>query len=254
MTPNSEAFARLHVPGKPLILYNIWDAGSARAVAAAGASALATGSWGVAAAHGFKDGENFPLELAISNLLEILRVTDLPVTIDLEAGYGATPAEVGQSVQRAVDAGAAGINLEDKDPATRTLFDTADAAARVKAAAETGLFVNARADLFILTPAEAHDAALVDRVVERARAFADAGAGGLFVPFLRDETLIARVCERAPLPVNILIHPEGPGHKRLAELGVARISHGHGPWAAAMDWLTQQAKSVYQVEGGSGLG
>ena len=245
MTDKTEVFAALHVVGDPLILFNIWDAGSAVAVASAGAKAIATGSWGVAGAFGYKDGEAFPLDFALANAGRIVAVTDLPVTMDLEAGYGADPGGVATSAAAAKAAGVVGINLEDKDPATRQLFSPSDAAARMAAAASTGLFVNARADLFILTPAAEHDIAAADAVLERARAYADAGARGLFVPFLRDEALIAYVCERSPLPVNILIHPEGPRHKRLAELGVARISHGHGPWAAAMDWLASEAKAVF---------
>jgi 2-methylisocitrate lyase-like PEP mutase family enzyme len=242
MTDKIEAFAALHAPGNPLILFNIWDAGSAAAVAGAGAKAIATGSWGVAGSLGFKDGEALPLSLSIANLERILTVTDLPVTIDMEAGYGATPEDVGRSVQSAADAGAVGINMEDKDPATRTLFSSADVSARITAAARTGVFVNARADHFILTPRAEHDAAGVDTVVERARAYADAGARGLFAPFLHDDALIGRLCEKSPLPVNILTGPGCPPHARLAELGVARISHGHGPWAAAMGWLTDQAR------------
>lgn len=241
----TETFAALHQPGNPLILYNIWDAGSAAAVAAAGAKAIATGSWGVACSLGFKDGETLPIDLALGNLERILSVTDLPVTIDMEAGYGADAPAVGTSVARAAAGGAAGINLEDKDPATRQLFPTADASARIAAAAASGVFVNARADLFILTPPAEHDANVADAVLERARAYADAGAGGLFVPFVKDEALIARLCEGSPLPVNILTGPGFPTNARLAELGVARISYGHGPWAAAMDWLKQQAVAVY---------
>jgi 2-methylisocitrate lyase-like PEP mutase family enzyme len=139
-----------------------------------------------------------------------------------------------------------GINLEDKDPATRELFPVEKAAKRIAAAAQSGLFVNARADIFIVTPPADHDAALVDVALERAAAYADSGARGLFAPFLRDESLIARLCERSPLPVNIMMGAGIPGHKRLAELGVARISHGHGPWAAAMDWLADEARKIYQ--------
>lgn len=241
-----EDFATLHVPGDPLILFNIWDPGSAKAVAGAGAKAIATGSWGVACAAGFADGEKLPLDFAIDNLVRILSVTDLPVTIDMEAGYGTTEAEVGQSVARAATAGAVGINLEDKDPVTRQLFPVQQAAARIAAAAQSGLFINARADLFILTPPAEHDAALVGVVLERAKAYADSGARALFAPFLRDEALIARLCEKSPLPVNILMGADVPNHTRLAELGVARISHGHGPWAAAMDWLAGKARKIYQ--------
>ena len=165
MNDKIKAFGDLHVPGNPLILYNIWDAGSAKAVADAGAKAIATGSWGVACAHGYKDGETFPVELVLANLTQILQVTELPVTLDFESGYGAGPAEVEASVARAADAGAVGINLEDKDPVTRQLFSTADATARIKAAASSGLWINARADLFIVTPKEQHDEVLVDAVV-----------------------------------------------------------------------------------------
>ena len=242
-----EAFAALHVAGDPLILFNIWDPGSAKAVAGAGAKAIATGSWGVACAAGFADGEKLPLDFAIDNLSRIKLVTDLPVTIDMEAGYGVNEGEVAQSVARAANAGAVGINLEDKDPATRLLFSTEEAAKRVGAAAASGLFVNARTDVFILTPHTDHDVALVDSVIERAKAYAGAGAKGLFAPFLRDAMLIERLCQKSPLPVNILIGEGVPDHQRLATLGVARISHGHGPWAAAMDRLAADARELYTL-------
>jgi 2-methylisocitrate lyase-like PEP mutase family enzyme len=247
MMSKIEEFAKLHIPGTPLILFNIWDPGSAKAVSGAGAKAIATGSWGVACAAGYADGEKLPLDFAIDNLKRIQLVTDLPVTIDMEAGYGATDDEVGRSVTRAAAAGAVGINMEDKDPFTRVLFPVEQAASRVAAAAATGLFVNARIDVFILTPAADHDAKLVDQAVERAKAYADSGARGVFAPFLRDETLIARLCEKSPLPVNILMGEGIPNHGRLAELGVARISHGHGPWAAAMDWLAAEARKIYSL-------
>lgn len=244
MNDKVKAFGDLHVPGDPLILFNIWDAGSAKAVSEAGANAIATGSWGVACSLGYKDGETLPLDAALENLERILSVTDLPVTIDMEAGYGADPAAVGASVARAAAAGAVGINIEDKDPVTRQLFETAEAVARIKAAAASGMWINARADLFILTPKEQHDAALVDAVVERAKAYADAGANSLFVPFIYDAGLIARLCEKSPLPVNILVGDGIPDLKALAGLGVARISHGHGPWAKAMQDLGEAAKQA----------
>lgn len=244
MNDRVKAFGDLHVPGKPLVLYNIWDAGSAKAVADAGAKAIATGSWGVANSLGYKDGETLPLDAALENLARILSVTDLPVTIDMEAGYGADPAGVGASVERAADTGAVGINIEDKDPATRQLFTTADAAARINAAAASGLWINARADLFIVTPKDQHDAALVDIVIERAKSYADAGANSLFVPFIYDDALIGRLCEKSPLPVNILVGAGVPDIPTLAELGVARISHGHGPWAKAMADLAEAAKEA----------
>lgn len=244
MNDKVKAFGDLHVPGKPLILYNIWDAGSAKAVTEAGAKAIATGSWGVACSLGYKDGETLPLGAVLENLGRILAVTDLPVTIDMEAGYGNGPAEVGASVAKAAAAGAVGINLEDKDPATRQLFETADAAARIEAAAASDIWINARADLFILTPRDQHDSALADAVIEQAKAYAGAGANSLFVPFVYDPAVIARLCEKSPLPVNILVGEGVPDIPTLAELGVARISHGHGPWAKAMDDLAAAATAA----------
>ena len=239
-----EAFRALHIPGDPLVLFNIWDAGSAKAVAAAGAKAIATGSYGVACARGSSDGENLSLEAALANLSEILGVTDLPVSIDMEAGYGAEATAVGRSVARARDAGAVGINMEDRMPGETALLAVGDAAARIGAAAATGLFVNARCDVFRGRDAAADGDALVAATLERARAYAGAGASGLFVPFLGDSRCIAAICESSPLPVNILWSKPCGDRAALAALGVARISHGHQPWAAAMAWLGEQAAAV----------
>lgn len=246
MNEKVKAFGDLHIPGDPLILVNIWDAGSAKAVAAAGAKALATGSYGVAGAQGIADGEAFSLDDAIINLEHIVAVTDLPVSIDMEAGYGEDAGEVGRSVQRAFDAGASGINMEDRMPGENKLIAPEVFAGRVAAAASTGLWVNARCDVFRGQSAADDGEALVEQVLERAIIYADAGAGSLFVPFLSDEKCIGTICDASPLPVNILRSPEGPGAAKLASLGVARISHGHQPWAAAMNWLNGQAKKIFE--------
>lgn len=245
MTDKVAQFRALHIPGNPLILVNIWDAGSAKAVASAGAKAIATGSYGVAGAQGRADGEDFPLEDVFENLGRILSVTDLPVTIDMESGYGADAAAVGVSVGRAMEAGAAGINMEDRLPGESELLPIAEAQARYRAAADAGIFVNARCDVFRGQDAAKDGEALVAGTLERARAYADAGAGSLFVPFLLDPKCIGAICEASPLPVNILRGKGGPTHKELAGLGVGRISHGHQSWAGAMEWLTGQAKQVF---------
>ena len=243
-----DTFAALHVPGDPLVLFNVWDAGSARAVAEAGAKAIATGSYGVAEAHGFKDGETFPFELALANCRQIVGVTDLPVSIDMEAGYGDTPEQVGRSAAAVAEAGAVGVNLEDRAPGQTTLLPVAEAAAKVAAVAGAGLWVNARTDVYLGKKPEDYTPALVDEVIARATAFAQAGAGSLFVPFLGDHPTIAAICERSPLPVNVLWAPGRGTRAQLAALGVARISHGHGPWAAAMAWLGEQAKAAFAGE------
>ena len=242
------AFRALHAPGDPLVLFNIWDAGSARAVAKAGAKAIATGSFGVAEAQGFADGEGFPLQRALDVLESVIKVTDLPVTFDLESGYGANAEGVARSAKLAFAAGAAGINLEDRMPGETALLPLAEAAERVAAAASTGLFVNARCDVYRGLKVANYAQHVIDAVLERAEAYAKAGAGGLFVPFLGDHQTIKAVCAASPLPVNILWGPGRGTRAELAALGVSRISYGHGPWAAAMDWLAGQAKAVFAGE------
>jgi 2-methylisocitrate lyase-like PEP mutase family enzyme len=248
-TTKAQTFKALHVPGHPIILFNAWDAGSAKAVAAGGAKAIATGSWSVAAAHGFEDGEHMPLDLALANLERIVTATDLPVTIDLESGYGTTPEEVGETVARALQAGAIGCNIEDSSRETGPLRPTSEQAARLKearnAADRLGIpaFLNARTDVFLIASSDGHDG-LVEDALERARAYADAGADGLFVPGLVDEKLIARVVEGSPLPVNIMMSASAPPAARLAELGVARISHGPGPYRMMMKALENAAREA----------
>ncbi len=244
MSDKVEQFGALHIPGKPLVLVNIWDAGSARAVVAAGAKAIATGSFGVACAMGSSDGENLSMDDAIGNLERIASVVDLPISIDMEAGYGDHPDAVCASVERAKAAGASGINMEDRMPGQTVPMPAEEYAPRLEAAASTGLWINARCDVFMGQDVAKDGNALAQAALERALVYADHGAGSLFVPFLGDLGHISTICEKSPLPVNILYDPSGPSHAELAAAGVARISHGHKPWAAAMAWIEGQAKQV----------
>ena len=246
----AEDFRRLHVPGDPVVIFNAWDAGSARAVAAAGARAIGTGSWSVAAAHGYPDGEKLPLELAIANLERIVRAVELPVSLDLEAGYGARPEDVAHSVTLAVRAGAIGINLEDGIVDKQGIFGIDDQVARIRAARAAAerlsvpLFINARTDFFLQAAPEKHDAALVVAAQERASAYAVAGASGLFVPGIFKAQQIRDVCASTSLPVNVMMMTTLPPRAELAQLGVARISHGPGPYRAAMKFIEQQAREA----------
>jgi methylisocitrate lyase len=245
-----EQFRALHIPGRPIVLFNIWDAGSAKAVATSGAKAIATGSWSVANANGFTDGERIPLTLAIDNLRRIVGATELPVTIDLESGYGDTSEMVGETIGLAIDAGAVGCNVEDSFPANGTLRETVDQGDRIRRsrqaadAAKIRFFINARTDVFFQRPPEQHDAAMVDEAIERARAYAEAGADGLFAPGLADITLIARLAEASPLPLNIMVGDATPPLRVLAEHGVARVSHGPGPYLMVMKALEEAARAV----------
>jgi len=247
----AEQFRALHIPGKPLVLFNIWDAGSAKTVATGGAKAIATGSWSVANANGFADGERTPLGLAIDNLRRIVGVTDLPVTIDLESGYGDSPEVVGETIALAIDAGAVGCNLEDSFPANGKLRDAAAQADHIRRARQTAdatkvrFFINARTDVFFQKPAEQHDDAMVVEAIDRAREYAKAGADGLFAPGLADIALIARLVKASPLPINIMVDDSTPPLQALAEQGVARVSHGPRPYLMAMKALEEAARAAH---------
>ncbi|WP_175906756.1 MULTISPECIES: isocitrate lyase/PEP mutase family protein [Burkholderia] len=236
-------FRSLHRAGQPLALFNVWDAGSARTVADAGGVALATGSWSVAAANGFVDGEQMPKALVMEVLARIAQATDLPVTVDLESGYGERLEDVADTIARSIEAGAIGCNLEDSFPATGELRTVDAAAARLAAArqaadrAEIGYFINARTDVFFKAAADTHDERLLDDVLTRAHAYAEAGADGLFVPGLQSPALIRALTAASPLPVNIMRVAQTPTLAELASYGVSRISHGPYPYLQAMKAL-----------------
>ena len=243
-------FHALHVAGAPLVLFNVWDAGSAKAVAATGTQAIATSSWSVANANGFADGERMPLALAIDILRRIVGATDLPVTIDLESGYGDLPESVGETIALAIDGGAVGCNLEDSYPADGKLRPTADQVDRIRRARQRAdavnvpFFINARTDIFFQSPPADHDQAMVAEAVERAGAYAKAGANGTFAPGLVDIALIARLAHASPLPLNIMVTGATPPLSVLAAHGVARVSHGPGPYLNVMKMLEAAAREA----------
>jgi 2-methylisocitrate lyase-like PEP mutase family enzyme len=243
-------FAALHLPGTPLVLFNAWDAGSARAIAAGGAAAVATGSWSVAAAHGYQDGEALPFRLAIANLERIVAAVEVPVSIDLEGGYGPTPGNVSETVEQAVQAGAVGCNLEDAHPENGQLRPIDEQAARIRSAARTNFFINARTDLFLRVDPAAHTEAMIDEAIARADAYAQAGASGFFAPGLTNPVQIARLAKSIRLPLNIMVTDRTPDLTALAQLGVARVSHGPRPYSQMMSALTVAAQAAMQREMG----
>ncbi|MBV1864742.1 MAG: isocitrate lyase/phosphoenolpyruvate mutase family protein [Rhodobacteraceae bacterium] len=239
----AQEFRDLHVKGDPVILFNIWDPGSAKIVQEAGSKALATGSLPVALAHGFEDGEKMQLELVLDNLRRIIGVASVPVSVDLESGYGTAPETVAETVSQAVDVGAIGFNFEDQVIGGAGIYPLEEQVLRVAAARSTAgaAFLNARTDMFLKAPVESHDAAMLDQAIERAKAFEQAGADGFFIPGLADEALIETLCEQVALPVNIIALPHMPDSKTLARLGVARISYGPVAYRRMAAWLGEQA-------------
>lgn len=245
------AFAALHQKGNPVIIYNIWDAGTAKAVADAGAEALGTGSWSVAAAQGYADGENLPMEALLSTAKSIASAVELPLSVDFEGGYAEDPAELAKNVAKVIDAGAIGINFEDQVVGGSGVYPISRQAERIRAIRSLAdsrgipLFINARTDLFLQEGDRTKHVALLDEAVARARAYADAGGNGFFAPGLADEELIRKFCEASPVPVNIMMMPGVSAPKRLGELGVARVSYGPGPYRAMMAKLKEDAAAVF---------
>jgi 2-methylisocitrate lyase-like PEP mutase family enzyme len=215
-----------HGPGL-LVLPNVWDAASARAVEAAGFPVVATSSHAVAAALGFEDHDSMPVDEAFAAVARVAGAVGVPVTADIEAGYGLAPAEL---VERLVGAGAVGCNLEDTDHVAGGLVDTAKQADFLAAVKEAGraagvdIVVNARVDV-------AADA--VDDGIERALAYLAAGADCVYPIRLADDGLIARFVEAVGAPVNVMVSPLAPPLARLQELGVARASLAGGLFRVA---------------------
>jgi 2-methylisocitrate lyase-like PEP mutase family enzyme len=240
-----QEFAALHVPGNPVILYNIWDAGSAVAVVAAGAKALATGSHPVGDATGFGDAQHVPLDYVFSNARRIVNAVELPLTVDFEGAYSADPDEGAANVRSLKETGAVGCNFEDQVVGGEGLHPLelqVKRIAAIRGAVGDDFYINARTDLFLKT--QKYDDALIDQVVERGKAFADVGASGFFVPRLSDPKQIERVVREVPLPLNVIAFPGAPDKKVWAEAGVARISHGPFPHRALMAKLTEMAREA----------
>ena len=245
MTSKYETFAALHVPGDPVVLYNVWDVGSALAVVAAGAKALATGSHPVGDAAGFGDGQKVPLDFALANAARIAAATELPLSVDFEGAYSTDPDEGAANMKALAATGAVGCNFEDQLIGGEGLHPLDLQRRRIAAARGAvgdAFFINARTDLFLKV--KEHDEALADQAIERGKAFADAGASGFFVPRLGDLRLVERVVMAVPLPVNAIAYPGAPSKAEWASAGIARISHGPFPHKALMAQLTEMAKAA----------
>ena len=245
MASTFQTFASLHRPGHPVILYNIWDAGSAQAVARAGAKAIATGSHPVGDASGFGDGQQVPIDFVMDNASRVAAAVDVPVTVDFEGAYAVDPDEAGTNVARLKATGAVGCNFEDQVIGGEGVHPLDLQCRRIRAirdAVGVDFFINARTDLFLKT--QDHDEALVDEVVERGKAFADSGASGFFVPRLSDPRQAERVVREVPLPLNLIAFPGAPANRDWANAGVARISYGPFPHRELMALLEDKARAA----------
>ena len=238
MTSGADTLRARHEQ-RPLVLPNVWDAASARTFASAGFPALATSSGAVVNALGYEDHEQAPVDEVLAAIARITRSVDVPVTADFEAGYGLSPTEI---VERLVEVGAAGCNLEDTDHAAGALRPAADHAewlGTVVDRAAGRLVVTARVDTYLGGSREDDDA------IARATAYLDAGVDCTYPIGFLDEATTARLVDAIPGPVNVLSYPNGPTVARLGEVGVARITFGSSLFKAVMADLADRAEVLH---------
>lgn len=241
-------FRSLHVPGEPLVLVNAWDAASARIIAAAGARAVATTSAGVAWSLGAPDGDALGREVAVDLVRRVATAVPLPVTADIESGYGDTADEVASTIAAVLAAGAVGVNIEDAchrgETPLRPVDEQCARLAAVRTAADGAgipLYVNARVDTFL------RGAGGVRETVARAEAYLAAGADGVFVPGTVDPAMVAALVAAIPAPLNILAGPGAPAVAELAKLGVARVSLGSAVAEAAYAVARRAAEEAFSA-------
>ncbi|MGU3307608.1 isocitrate lyase/phosphoenolpyruvate mutase family protein [Pseudomonas sp. M5A4_2d] len=223
MPAHADAFHALH-HDTLLILPNVADAGGARLVAQLGSKAVATSSAAVAWAHGYKDGNQLPQPLLVSTVHSIVRVIDVPLSVDIEGGYSDDPQQVGQLVEALIEAGAVGINLEDGAGSPELLARKIEVARQIADRCGVKLFINARCDVYLkgLAP----EAQRLEELVRRASIYQQAGADGLFAAGIHLEHEIRQLCQATPLPVNVLAWANLPTPETLQALGVRRLTAG----------------------------
>jgi 2-methylisocitrate lyase-like PEP mutase family enzyme len=243
------AFRSMHSGSELLLLPNVWDAASARIIEAAGFSAIATSSGGIAFSLGYPDGQKISREEMLAVVARIAKAVRVPVTADVESGYGNSPEAAADTARAVIAAGAVGINLEDvSGDADKPLVDLALQLEKIKAVREAAaalhvpLVLNARTDVFLLEVDE--PAGRYDEALRRLSAFRDAGADCVFIPGIRDAAIIGRFVSDLRCPVNILAGPASPSISELRKLGVARVSLGSSVMRASLGTLRRIANEL----------
>lgn len=228
-----------------LVLPNAWDAGSARMFVEAGFPALATTSAGIAYSLGYPDGERISRDEMLAAVSRITRRIAVPISADMEAGYGTAPRDVAETVRRVIDAGAVGMNLEDRME-EKHLVDFTLSVDRVRAARQAAdaagipFVLNARTDAF--EAPEIPGAQRLAEAVRRGNAYREAGATSVFVPFVGDRDTIEQLVQRIRAPLNVLGTPNAPTLKELAGLGVRRVTFGSAPLRATLGLVRRMAR------------
>ncbi len=247
-------FHALHVNDPVLVLANAWDVASARVVEAAGATAVATTSAGVAWSLGYPDGDALDVDRAVDLVARVVAAVEVPVTADIESGYADDAAGVGRTIRRVLEAGAVGVNLEDANhggPAPlRSVAEQVERIAGARAAADAAgidLYLNARIDTYLRSVGD--PSGRLRETLDRANAYLQAGASGIFVPGITEQATVAKLVDGIAAPLNLLVGPGAPSVRALGQLGVARVSAGSSIAAAAYA-VAQRAALEMATTGG----
>ncbi len=247
----AEQFRKLHHGPEMLVLANAWDVVSARILEECGHPAIATSSAAVAFSRGYPDGQRIPRDEMLEVVARIARAVRVPVTADLEAGYGTTVKDMAETVKAAIDAGAIGMNLEDvTGDDESSLVDTALQVEKIRAIHETAkslgvpFVLNARTDIYLMPIGE--EATRLERTVERLRAYRDAGADCVFAPGVSNRDTIAKLVKAVAAPLNILMTPQCPSLPELEKMGVARVSAGSAVMRAALRVVRRIGKEMLE--------
>lgn len=245
----AEELRKLHGGPRMLVLPNAWDVASARVLEELGYPAIATTSAGVAFALGYPDGQRLSRDEMLEVVARIARAVRVPVTADMEAGYGTTSADMAETAKAIVAAGAVGLNLEDVTGDTESSqVDTALQVEKIRAIREASaslgvsLVINARTDVYLMPIGP--DATRFERTVERLRAYRVAGADCVFAPGVRDRDLIEKLVKAVGTPLNILVTPGCPSIPELQKIGVARASIGSGVMRSTLGLVRRIGKEL----------
>ncbi len=237
-------FKTMHTASKPLVICNVWDVASALIAEQTGFLAIGTSSAAIARSHGLDDGENIEFEEILSAVKAIAQATDLPLSVDIESGYGDTPQAIYENITELVNAGVVGINIEDSavDNRERRLCDLmmfSQTLRKVKSMlnkANLKVFINVRIDTFLMNVKEP--------LKERIQAYQQAGADGVFLPCIKGTDDIKAVVDSTLLPINVMCVPELPNFKELEALGVKRISMGDFLYEAMLSSLQKNLITI----------
>ena len=247
----AEQFRKLHHGPQMLVLANAWDVVSARILEECGHPAIATSSAAVAFSRGYPDGQRIPRDEMLDVVARIARAVRVPVTADLEAGYGTTVKDMAETVKAAIEAGAIAMNLEDvTGDDESSLVHTAVQAEKIRAIHATAnslgvpFVLNARTDIYLMPIGEG--TTRLERTVERLRAYRDAGADCVFAPGVSNRDTIAKLVKAVAAPLNVLMTPQCPSLAELEKMGVARVSAGSGVMRAALRVVRRIGKEMLE--------